>query len=444
MDLTTKTAHRMGLASLTIMTASNMMGSGVFMLPSSLANIGSISSLGWAVTFIGMLCLALVFAKMGILSPKKGGIVANVGVAFGPYIGLQSSLFYWFTTWIGNCALLITGVGYLSFFFPELHDPTNAAFAAIALLWFFVLLGLQGAKVVGYAQICTGLCMVTVVLSVGIFGWADFSPERYMESFNVSGESDSSAIMAAASVSLWGFLGIESASVSAGQAENPKRNIPLATLIGLSIAALCYVSSSNVIMGVLPHDMLVVSGSPFADTARYMWGDTAGKVISGMAIIACLGAMPGWQILQTEVPRSAAEDGFFPKFFAKTNKRNVPYLGLIFTAVLMTAVILLTISPNLEKQFSNIILLAISTGLIPYAFASIALPVLMVHKGEGRGGLFITFCLLSCVGLSFVLFALVGSGPKPILMAVIIQVLTIPLYLMMVIRQKPDALAVTN
>ncbi|CAH0532737.1 Arginine/agmatine antiporter [Vibrio stylophorae] len=431
----------MGLVALTIMTASNMMGSGVFMLPSSLANIGSISLWGWVVTFFGVLALALVFAKLSIISPKHGGIVANVGTAFGPYVGLQSSLFYWLSTWIGNCALLVTGVGYLSFFFPSLSDPLHAAFAAIAILWIFVLLGLQGAKVVGYAQIFTGLCMVTVVLSVGIFGWFDFSPDRYMASFNVSGDSNAHAIMTAASVSLWGFLGIESASVSTGQAENPKRNIPLATLIGLSIAALCYVSSSNVIMGVLPHDQLIVSGSPFADTARHMWGETAGQIISAMVIIACLGAMPGWQILQTEVPRSAAKEGLFPQFFAKTNKRNVPYLGLIFTACLMSVVLLLTVSPNLEKQFSNIILLAISAGLIPYAFAAIALPVLMVRFGTGRGWMFILFCLLSCIGLSFVLFALVGSGAKPLLLAIIIQILTIPLYLMVVIRQASNTAA---
>ncbi|EDV0150140.1 amino acid permease, partial [Salmonella enterica subsp. enterica] len=204
-------------------------------------------------------------------------------------------------TWIGNCALLISGVGYLSYFFPQLHTPLYAAITAIIILWAFVLLGLQGAKVVGYAQIFTGLCMLTVILSISIFGWTSFDYTRYITSFNVTQTSNTDAIFAAAAISLWGYLGIESASVSSAQVTNPHRNIPLATIIGLVIAAACYLSSTNVMMGILPHEQLVNSTAPFADTARYLWGEHAGQIISALAIIACFGALPGWQILQTEV-----------------------------------------------------------------------------------------------------------------------------------------------
>lgn len=93
-----------------------------------------------------MLALALVFAKTGEISPCKGGVIANIGHTFGQYTGLQTSLFYWLSTWIGNCALLISRVGYLSYFFPQLHTPLYAAITAIIILWSFVLLGLQGAK----------------------------------------------------------------------------------------------------------------------------------------------------------------------------------------------------------------------------------------------------------------------------------------------------------
>ncbi|WON77181.1 amino acid permease [Serratia sp. UGAL515B_01] len=436
MDSHHQTAHRMGLTALTIMTASNMMGSGVFMLPSSLARIGSISVWGWVLTFCGVLALALVFAKVSELAPCKGGVIANIGHAFGPYIGLQATLFYWLSTWIGNCALLVSGVGYLAYFFPILLKPLYAALTCITLLWGFVILGLQGARIVGYAQIFTGSCMLIVILSIGISGWFHFDYGLYTQFYNVTNQSNTHAIMAAAVISLWGFLGIESASVSEAQVINPKRNIPLATICGLAIAALCYISSSNVIMGILPHSQLLASTSPFADTARFLWGPTVGQCISAMAIIACLGAMPGWQILQTEVPRSAAEAGLFPRMFAATNQRGVAYKGLICTASLMTGVILLTISPNLEQQFRTIITLAISACLIPYAFAAVSLPVVMVAKKLRHSRQFAVYSSLSLLGLAFIVVVLMGAGTQALYWGVMMQMITIPLYLLFVIRQQ--------
>ncbi|MGL5372353.1 MAG: amino acid permease, partial [Plesiomonas shigelloides] len=117
-DMSVSQAHKIGVLALTLVTASNMMGSGVFMLPTNLAGIGSISIYGWLITIVGVMSLALVFAKTSLINPKDGGIVAYANDAFGPFIGFQSTICYWISAWIGNVALLVAGVGYLSFFFP--------------------------------------------------------------------------------------------------------------------------------------------------------------------------------------------------------------------------------------------------------------------------------------------------------------------------------------
>lgn len=88
-------AHKMGVIALTLVTASNMMGSGVFMLPTNLAGIGSISIWGWVFTIIGVIALALVFAKTSLITPRTGGIVAYASDAFGPFIGFQTTICYW-------------------------------------------------------------------------------------------------------------------------------------------------------------------------------------------------------------------------------------------------------------------------------------------------------------------------------------------------------------
>jgi arginine:agmatine antiporter len=436
MDENRSTSHRMGLLALTVMTASNMMGSGVFMLPTTLGQIGSVSVWGWALTFLVILCLALIFNKMNALFPHNGGIIASIHYCFGPFIGLQMTLFYWLATWVGNCALLLAGVGYLSFFFPVLRHPLYGALACIALLWLAVLLGLRGAKLVGRTQLITGGCMVAAILSIGLLGWRHFDLHIYRAAWNLSGQSDGHAIINAAVISLWGFLGVESASVSRSQVEKPDRTVPLATLCGLAITGLCYASSTNVIMGILPHATLTASASPFADTARAIWGTGAGQLISVAAIIACLGAMPGWQILQTEVPRAAAESGIFPPLFARTNRYGVPWVALIFTAILMTLVLLLTLSASLQSQFRNVIVLAVAASLFPYAFAALALPGMMVMKDRYRGGEFYGYCLLSLTAFAFIAGAILSGQSHALLCGVLLQIATIPLYLLYIVRRQ--------
>lgn len=422
------TANKMGVVALTLVTASNMMGSGVFMLPTNLAGVGYISLWGWLFTIIGVIALALVFAKTSLITPRNGGIVAYASDAFGPFIGFQTTMCYWISAWIGNVALLVAGVGYLSYFFPQLHNPAIGSVVAIIILWAFIALGSLGARVAGKAQSFTAICMLIVVLGVGIVGWFWFDPAMFSQVYNGTGKSDSSAIMSAASIALWGFLGVESAVVSSGQVKDPERTVPKATVYGLLIASVCYVGSCTVIMGLVPHSELVNSAAPFADAARYMFGKTAGNIISAMSIIACFGSISGWLILQAEGPRAGAQQGLFPKFFSDTNKNDVPIKGLIFTGVLMSAVLLMTASPNLANQFKVVILMSVFASLLPYMYALISLPIIMVSKKLNRGRSFMFYCVLVVIGVIYSVFALLGSGTDSMFWGIVMMMVTIPLF----------------
>lgn len=429
---------KMGLGALTLVTASNMMGSGVFMLPTNLAGIGSVSLYGWIITIIGVIALALVFAKNSMLTPRDGGIIAYASDAFGPFIGFQTTICYWISAWIGNVALLVAGVGYLSYFFPALKDPLISSLTSIVILWAFITFASAGAKVAGRSQSFTACCMLVVVLGIGTTGWFWFKPALFSEVYNGTKGSDMSAIFSAASLALWGFLGVESAVVSSSQVENPKSTVPKATVLGLLIAAVCYVTSCTVIMGLVPHIKLVNSAAPFADAARYMFGDFAGEVVSALSIIACFGSISGWLILQSEAPRAGAKQGLFPAFFAKVNKNDVPMKGLIFTGVLMTIVLLTTASPNLAKQFQVIILMSVFASLLPYIYALVALPVIMIAKSLNKGRDFIKYCILSVIGILYSLFALFGSGNNAMFWGVLMMMLTIPLYALVAVKRSKN------
>lgn len=427
-SISASSAHKMGVVALTLVTASNMMGSGVFMLPTNLAGVGYISLWGWLFTIIGVIALALVFAKTSLLTPRSGGIVAYASDAFGPFIGFQTTMCYWISAWVGNVALLVAGVGYLSYFFPELKNPAIGSIAAIVIAWAFIFLASFGAKVAGRAQSFTASCMLVVVLGVGVVGWFWFDPHMFSQVYNGTGKSDSSAIIAASSIALWGFLGVESAVVSSGQVDKPEYTVPRATVFGLLIASVCYVGSCTVIMGLVPHDELVNSAAPFADAARYMFGETAGNIASALSIIACFGSISGWLILQSEGPRAGAQQGLFPKFFSDTNKRDVPMKSLIFTGVLMSGVLLMTASPNLAEQFKVIILMSVFASLLPYMYALISLPIIMVSKKMNRGPTFMFYSVMVVIGMIYSIFALLGSGTDSMFWGIVMMMVTIPLF----------------
>ncbi|WP_061321689.1 histidine-histamine antiporter [Serratia rubidaea] len=439
-SISASSANKMGVVALTLVTASNMMGSGVFMLPTNLAGVGYISLWGWLLTIIGVIALALVFAKTSLITPRNGGIVAYASDAFGPFIGFQTTMCYWISAWVGNVALLVAGVGYLSYFFPQLRDPTIGSIVAIAILWGFIILASFGARVAGRAQSFTAACMLVVVLGVGVVGWFWFDPHMFTQVYNGTGKSNSSAIITAASIALWGFLGVESAVVSSGQVKQPEYTVPRATVYGLLIASVCYVGSCSVIMGLVPHAELVNSAAPFADAARYMFGETAGNIASALSIIACFGSISGWLILQSEGPRAGAQQGLFPQFFADANKNDVPMKSLIFTGVLMSAVLLMTASPNLAKQFEVVILMSVFASLLPYMYALISLPIIMVSKKLNRGRTFMFYSVMVVIGMVYSIFALLGSGSDSMFWGVVMMMITIPLFCFVAVgRNKKGA-----
>lgn len=112
-------AHKVGLIPVTLMVSGNIMGSGVFLLPANLAATGGIAIYGWLVTIIGALALSMVYAKMSSLDPSPGGSYAYARRCFGPFLGYQTNVLYWLACWIGNIAMVVIGVGYLSYFFPD-------------------------------------------------------------------------------------------------------------------------------------------------------------------------------------------------------------------------------------------------------------------------------------------------------------------------------------
>src|SRR5829696_9196952 len=124
-----KLKRSMGLWMATALVVGNMIGSGVFLLPSSLAAYGGISIVAWLLTTAGAVLLALVFARLGRAYPRTGGPYAYSRKAFGDFVGFQTAWGYWIAAWAGNAAIAVAFVAYLTVFWDEL--ATNNLLAAI-------------------------------------------------------------------------------------------------------------------------------------------------------------------------------------------------------------------------------------------------------------------------------------------------------------------------
>lgn len=419
-------AKKIGLTAATLMVAGNMMGSGVFMLPANLAATGGIALIGWFVTCVGAVALGLVFAKLGALSPMAGGPYAYARASYGDYMGYQTNLIYWIANVLGNTALAVAGMGYLSTFFPSLSNPLVSALGQVAIVWFFVYANILGPNLVGKIQSFTTSFALVPIIGMAIFGWFWFSPQLYAEGWNVSGQSTFSAVGATLTFTLWAFIGVETASVSAAVVENPRRNIPIATMAGVILAGVCYVLSSTVIMGMIPNKELVSSSAPFALAARYALGDVAGSVVALCAAIGCLGSLAGWTLLVGQSAKAAADDGLFPNVFARVNAKGVPSIGIAIVAVIMTIQIVATMSPTAADQFGKITSIAVILTLLPYIYSAIAVKVLGYKKMSTRD--YSLYTIVALVAAVYSLWALVGSDGNQTRWALIFVVATIVFY----------------
>lgn len=432
------TRRGLGLWMLTALVAGNMVGSGIFLLPASLATIGSISLFSWIITAGGAILLALVFAKLSTMVPKIGGPYAYCREGFGDFIGFQVAYNYWIALWVGNAAIAVAFSGYLSVFFPVVaSSPINSCITAIAAVWLMAIINIIGVRQAGFVQLITTILKFLPLFLIATVGLLFVKGHNLIDNFNISGQSNFSAITSAATLTLWSFIGLESATVPANDVENPLRNIPRATILGTLITAVVYVLSTTAVMGVIPAPQLMHSTAPYAEAAKVMFGPWGSMLVAAGAAISCFGALNGWTLLQGQVPLAAARDKLFLQSFKKTTNNGTPVVGLLVSAVLITLLLLLTLNASLVKQFTVIILLATLATLIPYLFTAMAELILFIRNRElYNGKRLLTSSLIAVFAGIYAAWTIIGAGETTVFYGALLWFSSIPMYVWMQWRAK--------
>jgi len=406
----------------------NMIGSGVFMLPASLARYGSISLLGWGFTALGTLMIALVFCQLTAHNPLAGGPYAYARQGFGDYIGFQVAWNYWLYVFTGNAAIVISATAYLSVFVPQIStNPALSFLVSVSLIWGLTLLNIFSWRQSAIFQVITTILKLLPLLTIAFFGIFHINPENFAP-FNASNESPLMAIMGASTITMWALVGIESATVPADYVKNPKKTIPQATLWGTLFAAGFYIIISAIIMGIIPISILKNSSAPFADVAQILFGRWGQLLIAGGAFISAIGALNGWILLQGQVPLTAAKDGLFPQIFRKTTKNGTPSFGLIISSVLITLLLALNYHASLVDKFTFIIVMATLSALVTYLFS--VLSSLLVLKKE-RGPLSGKFLILPLLAFAYIMWAIIGAGQESVMIGSVLFFASSIMYVMM-------------
>ena len=434
----------MGLWMATALVVGNMVGSGIFTLPGVLAGeAGPASILALVFTGIGAMLLALVFANLGRAHPRTGGPYYFARRAFGDFVGFQTAWAYWIAAWVGNAAIAVAFAGYLGVFWGDVNT-TNwlAALVAIGAIWLFTLVNILGARETGVAQVLTTVLKFVPLAVIGIVGLFYIKGGNFTPFTPVEGGFDWH-INAAATLALWAFIGLESATVPAEEVKDPEKTIPRATILGTLATTLLYLVALVAIIGVLSQAALAGSSAPFADAANAIWGGSFlglswGKWIALVAMAATLGALNGWIMLTARVSMAAADDGLFPKPFARVHgERRTPIVGLVVSSVLVSGLVLYNWNASFADRFTDVVLLATWMTLIAYAYAAAAELVLFFRERE-----LFTWAKLArdsvIAGLAFAysVWAIWGSGEEWLAKGFMLLLFGIPVYIWMKWRQE--------
>lgn len=404
----------------------NMIGSGVFLLPASLAPYGGLALGGWGLSAGGAVLMALVFVGLARFRPLSGGPYAYTRQAYGDLAAFLVAWGYLISIWATNAALAVAFVGYLDPFIPSVvRTPALAASLAVAMVWIFTAVNLAGLRAAGRTQVLTTALKVVPLVAIGIAGLVFFDASHFAIPQDQTGNL-AHGLMAATTLTLFSFLGIECATIPAGDTANARRTIPRATLIGTLLTTVIYVMSTVGVMSLMDGAALKQSAAPFADAARIVGGEAAATIVALGAVISTLGALNGWILISGQIPMAMAADRLMPSVFGKLSSRGVPAYPMVIGSFLASLLILSNYSKGLVDLFTFVILLATLSSLIPYAFCSLA--GFILHRREPQFQWSTGAAVVASLAFVYSMFSMGGAGMDVVYYGFLLLMAGLPIY----------------
>ncbi|MDM7517751.1 arginine-ornithine antiporter [Lentilactobacillus sp. TOM.63] len=385
---------KLGLMELIGLVVGSIIGGGVFNLMHDMAvgaGPGAII-IGWIITAIGMVMLAMTFQNLIVKRPDlDAGIYSYAEAGFGKYMGFNSAWGYWLSAWLGNVGYATLLMSAVAYFLPVFGDGQNiwSIIAASFILWachFMILRGVESASFVNVVITVAKLIPIFLFIIIVLFA---FKLNMFTGNFwfTPSGKFQFADVMAQAKstmlVTVWVFIGIEGAVVFSGRARK-RSDVGKATVLGIITVILIYMLITLLSFGVMSRAGLSHLTQPaMADLLESIVGKWGSAVVNLGLIISVVGAWLSWTMFAGQLPYEAAKEGSFPKIFAKENKNGAPITSLTVTNVLVELFMFTyLITAQAYNFFYSIASAAI---LIPYAFSAFYQLKYSVQSDHGKG-----------------------------------------------------------
>ncbi|AGP29936.1 basic amino acid/polyamine antiporter [Corynebacterium terpenotabidum] len=371
-------------------------GSGIFALPQNVANVASpgAAMIGWAITGVGMLCIAFVFQSLAQRKPHlDSGVYSYVRAGLGDFVGFASGWGYWLASIIAQVGYATLFFSSLSYFLPVFdgrHQLLNAVCVSLMTWTIFAVLarGVRQAAIVNIITTVAKLLPITAFLILVTF--LGFHTEIFTADFwghaLTFGDGGDEAASLSTQVkgmmlfTVWAFIGVEGASAYSRRART-RRDVSLATLLGFLAVFVLLLLVSFLSYGVASREDLAAMGdNSLAEVLRIVVGPWGGGLISAGLCISVLGAYVSWQMLCAEPITMMAQDNLLPKAMGRINPNGAPVIAQFISACVIQFFIIVFFLA--ESAYTTMVQLATSLYLIPYLFGALYL-VFLATRGRG-------------------------------------------------------------
>lgn len=437
----------LGLVISTALVTGNIMGSGIFILPATLAKTSGPGAtiLAWFLTAVGSVFLALSFASLGSKIPKTGGPYEYSKSAFGDFMGFLSAWLYWNGSWIGNAAVVIAITSYAGNIFPILSTNHIAGFIfTSAILWIFTIVNIIGVRLAGKMHTAITIFELLLFIFFIIAAGIHFNIKNITPIFPTGKGINTMPI--AATSTLWAFIGLETASITAGEIKNAEKIVKQSTILGILIAAVLYIAINVAAIGAMPNSELAKSSAPISDILSKYFGSRISTLVSVGAVISIIGTTLGWLLSTARVAYAAGKDRIFPEIFAKVHpKYKTPAASLVIGSVLVNILLFMNYNKSFTSAFSFIALLATLSFLPIYAMTSAA-DIMLLSKIEKNFNFFafVKHSIVPLVGFIYALWAIYGSGAETVMYGFLLIMFGVPFYIYNCLKNKDKITEIRN
>ncbi|MDB2462559.1 APC family permease [Algibacter sp.] len=366
--------RRVGVLGLSANIINIIIGSGIFVLPAVVASYMGASSI-IAYLFCGLLMamIMLCFAEAGSKVTNTGGPYTYIETAFGDYAGFIAGFFAIGSNLFADAAVSNALVNLIGSAYPIFAEGWPRFMFLFILFYGMVYINVIGLKQgIGLVKFNT-LIKLTPLLLLILIGFKDVSfSNLYIENMpSMKTLGETSLIL------FFAFQGCETGIIVGGEVINPKRNIPRAILISMSVVVIVYVLIQTVSQGVLGSDLPNFKAAPLAETAKAVMGSFGYTLLIIGAVISMFGYMSGTILNSPRIVYALSRDNVIPiKALSKIHKSfATPYIAIIVYA---TIGFLLAISGSFEQ----LAIIASSSMLILYF--GVALSVLKLRKTDKK------------------------------------------------------------